>query len=276
MCICRPPTGGTSPCHITRSQRRITNCYWIGSNCVCRSSRYQESRTRQISDALPQRHLVVPTFSYGDGRLSVGFRPVIGLSISASVEPVTRQVRFDEQSPADEPMGLGTGVTAAQAFNEKRTLNLYQWRQGAKAKYRRGPSLYVTAHRVQGTARHLAIEYVPEAGDTKTLSAGLDAGLLVSEPDHPSDNASGNNYTVPVIVPPKGITVEAYFDLLQAADKNYCDCIDYNLFPALGDSYNSNSYVRGILEATGGSTTVDFYDYYGGTKPLPERYFETR
>ena len=135
---------------------------------------------------------------------------------------------------------------------------------------------YVTAHRVYGTARHLAIEYVPEAGNSEALSAGPDGDRLFSRPNRPSDLDAGNNYTVAAIDPPEGMTVEAYFKVLKKADATYCDCVDYDLFPALGDSYNSNSYVRGILEATGGSTTVDFYDYYGGTKPLPERYFETR
>ena len=125
-------------------------------------------------------------------------------------------------------------------------------------------------------ARHLAIEYVPEVGDPQTLSAGPESGRLLSKPNRPSDVDPGNNYTVAGINPPDGMTIKAYFKTLKEADAIYCDCVDYDLFPALGDSYNSNSYVRGILEATGGSATVDFDDYYGGMKPLPKRYFETR
>ena len=70
------------------------------------------------------------------------------------------------------------------------------------------------------------------------------------------------------IAPPQGMTATAYFDVIVAADNSYCDCIDYELFPGLGDSYNSNSYVIGILSSTGGTARLNFTELYGGTRSV--------
>jgi hypothetical protein len=77
------------------------------------------------------------------------------------------------------------------------------------------------------------------------------------------------------VMPPDGSSPGAYFAALLAADSRYCDCLDYDLFPGAlpGDGYNSNSYVAGLIEATGGSTVVDLGRFYGGGTPLPTSSF---
>ena len=65
----------------------------------------------------------------------------------------------------------------------------------------------------------------------------------------------------------------SYFTHLQQADYRYCDCLDYDLFPGIMNSFNSNSYVHGLINATGGTTSVDFNRYVGGPKPVPPQYF---
>ena len=49
--------------------------------------------------------------------------------------------------------------------------------------------------------------------------------------------------------------------------------MDYDLFPGISDSYNSNSYVHGLIRATGGTSAVDLNGYVGGANPLPSTYF---
>lgn len=64
-----------------------------------------------------------------------------------------------------------------------------------------------------------------------------------------------------------------YFELLKDTDLKYCDCVDYDLFPTLQDSYNSNSYVNGLIQATGGTSRQVLTNYYGGSKPALGSYF---
>ena len=69
------------------------------------------------------------------------------------------------------------------------------------------------------------------------------------------------------------MTSEAYFGVLMAAYEAYCDCLDYDTWPAIADSYNSNSYIAGLVGATGGRPSIDFGDYAGGNDPVPGRHF---
>ena len=63
---------------------------------------------------------------------------------------------------------------------------------------------------------------------------------------------------------------EEYWTRLTRTDDVYRDDVNYKL---LG-SYNSNSYIRGLLDATAGGYTVPFDEYIGGETPLPEHYFD--
>ena len=96
--------------------------------------------------------------------------------------------------------------------------------------------------------------------------------MLVSGLNRKSD-VSGN-FTVDKVKLPPGVTVKQYMQSLLSADRLYCDCVDYDLFPGVANSYNSNSYVRGILKHTGGSTSVDLDRFIGGNDPLPSSYFD--
>ena len=61
---------------------------------------------------------------------------------------------------------------------------------------------------------------------------------------------------------------------LKAKDSNYDDQLNYDFFPQVGtDGYNSNSYVRGLIDSSSSSSTVNFNDYIGGDKPVPSNEF---
>ena len=70
--------------------------------------------------------------------------------------------------------------------------------------------------------------------------------------------------------------------ILINADANYRDNVGYVLFP--GDSilpgvshaYNSNSYIHGLIQVTGGSTSVNLGNYVGGSKSLPGCHFSSQ
>jgi len=69
------------------------------------------------------------------------------------------------------------------------------------------------------------------------------------------------------------MTTNGYFNVLIEAAGNYTNSVDYDLFPGISNSYNSNSYVSGLLNATGGKSSVNMRNFVGGEKPLPKRYF---
>jgi hypothetical protein len=108
------------------------------------------------------------------------------------------------------------------------------------------------------------------------LSAGEKDGKLKSDLNRPTDSPA-NNITLGIVLPPAGMSAEAYFDLLLAADAQYCDCFDYDLFPEAlpGEGYNSNSYISGLINATGGTPIqINMDRFFGGSTPLPARAFQ--
>lgn len=132
--------------------------------------------------------------------------------------------------------------------------------------------VYVTGHNVGGVGPvHTAIEYTSPDGTVTVLSAGPRDGLLYSEVDANGygNDAPSDNFTVDVVNLPKNTTASQYVRRLIAADSNYGDNVDYDFFPEIQDSHNSNSYVSGLLKATGGSTNTNLGNYYGGGSPLP-------
>jgi hypothetical protein len=170
-----------------------------------------------------------------------------------------------EAEPAGEPAAPGPGPDS----------------NGAD---RTGPGIYVTAHPTFGVGPlHTAIEYVPEKGDRQWISAGPSGGRLVSKVgmSDGSGNPTGDrttddpnkNITVGRLTPPEGMTDAEYWGVIKALDEAYRDGVDYDTFPEIQDSYNSNSYARGILDASGGTYTAPFDDYVGGRSPLPTRNF---
>jgi hypothetical protein len=136
-------------------------------------------------------------------------------------------------------------------------------------------TIYVTGHNVFGFGPiHTAIEYTSVAVPTTTLSAGPEGTLpyLVSRPNRPSDH-SALNMVLGTVNDPQSPSAEAYFAELSLADANYDDDLRYALFPVASGSYNSNSYVRGLIDATGGVTTVNLSAFVGGDKPVPASKF---
>jgi hypothetical protein len=137
-------------------------------------------------------------------------------------------------------------------------------------------AVYVTGHHVFGLGPiHTAIEYTSESTPTTTISAGPE-GLgpyLVSRLNRPSDNAALNMVlgTVSDSLNPAG---ESYFAELIFADRRYADDLSYVAFPVWPGTYNSNSYVRGLIDATGGVTTAPLAAYVGGDKPVPANKFQ--
>ena len=134
--------------------------------------------------------------------------------------------------------------------------------------------VYITGHRWGGDGPwHLAIEYHPDGidiADATTLSAESIDGKLVSDIDRPSDRPRENE-TIAIVEPSPGRSAGQLFSDLAQIDSAYCDCLPYNPFPGLPgtEGYNSNSYVRGIIDAAGGTPSEDLDMYFGGARPIP-------
>ena len=137
-------------------------------------------------------------------------------------------------------------------------------------------TVYVTGHHVFGLGPiHTAIEYTSAVTPTTTLSAGPEGTLpyLVSRPNRPSDNAA-LNMVLGTVNDPQSPSAEAYFAELLLADANYDDDLQYAAFPVVSGTYNSNSYVRGLIDATGGVSTANLASLVGGSQPVPASKFQ--
>gem|GEM_PF-3456929 len=158
---------------------------------------------------------------------------------------------------------------------------------------RKSGVVYLTAHPVGGIGPdHLSIEFTDRDGKTNWISAGPEAGRLVSgvgENQRPTDHPS-LNFTAGVVTPPAGLSAAQFFSRLLRLDAIYCDCVDYDLFPEISDSYNSNSFVFGLVQAGGGTPRMRYdwlphrletgfspmikpSNFAGGPRPLPSTYF---
>jgi RHS repeat-associated protein len=154
---------------------------------------------------------------------------------------------------------------------------------------RREPGqIYITGHRVLGIGPvHLALEYDNGVGVT-WISAGppegrLDFGLFgdpvvsgvgtLDNPVRQTDRPEFNT-TIGTVSPPVGASPGEYFNSLTAAAASFCGCVDYALFPSNAfDGYNSNSFIAGIVQATGGIPSVPFSRFVGGQLPIPGQYY---
>jgi len=76
---------------------------------------------------------------------------------------------------------------------------------------------------------------------------------------------------------PKGMTEEQFVDKLIELDANYQDNKEYSFNPDGKDTFNSNSYVSGILQAAGIDTSkINVPSAPGFDKPLPKEAFEKK
>jgi len=122
--------------------------------------------------------------------------------------------------------------------------------------------IYVTGHRVGKVGPyHTALEYhdgtLPQwisAGPQGKSVEGFErlvGGVGTERNLVRISDAPKRNRTLGIVTPPKGMTTNGYFNVLIEAAGNYTNSVDYDLFPGISNSYNSNSYVSGLLNATG-------------------------
>jgi hypothetical protein len=132
-------------------------------------------------------------------------------------------------------------------------------------------TVYVTGHRIFAFGPiHSAVEYTSVYTPVTTISAGPEGALpyLVSRVNRPSDIAA-LNMVLGTVSDPQNPSAEAYFAELLGADARYGDDLWYKAIPVLPGQYNSNSYVRGIIDATGGIPTINLSILVGGGRPVP-------
>ncbi len=132
-------------------------------------------------------------------------------------------------------------------------------------------TVYVTGHRIFAFGPiHSALEYTSVYTPQTTISAGPEGALpyLVSRINRPSDIAV-LNMVLGTVSDPQNPSAESYFAELLGADARYGDDLWYKAIPVLPGQYNSNSYVRGITDATGGIPTINLSILVGGGTPVP-------
>jgi hypothetical protein len=133
--------------------------------------------------------------------------------------------------------------------------------------------VYVTGRRVLGfLPLHTALEY---GGATLSAFDSDDSvfgnGVLVSRPNAPSDRPR-----LMMTLGTVGSTLGApvYWQRLVAADAGYGDNLPYSPTPSsASDTYNSNGFTHGLIQATAGAPSVDMNGYVGGDKPVPASAF---
>jgi hypothetical protein len=136
--------------------------------------------------------------------------------------------------------------------------------------------VYLTGHHLFGVGPlHTALEYTSAVRATTVISAGPKGAVpnLVSELNRVSDLAP-LNMTLGTVSDPGNPLAASYFLELLATDAKYDDDLLYAAVPVLPGVYNSNSYVSGLLNATGGVPTIDMNAFVGGGKPVPVSEFQ--
>ena len=164
-----------------------------------------------------------------------------------------------------------------------------------------GLEVRVQWHRVAGNSWHSLITIIPDnqaryANDPRfnnvdangrrfaTLGAGPEGGRLVSNINRDTDRVAHQGGHV-VNRPNDCANEDTYIDRLFTSDANYPDNLDYDLFPAnpgnrrllvADDGFNSNSYVAGLLGATGGTVARPTVNVPGWNRPVPAASFQPR
>jgi len=112
-----------------------------------------------------------------------------------------------------------------------------------------------------------------------TIGAGWDKGKLAADLNRKRDVIRTHNvFSTPVNLP-AGISENQYIENLLSAHNNYKnnDNVNYSPIPVKSSSsYNSNSYVSGLLNATGGTISTTPPSAPGYTKPLSSSYFQPK
>ena len=107
-----------------------------------------------------------------------------------------------------------------------------------------------------------------------TLGAGSVRGLLQSDLNRPTDIGQHPNST-PLKLPSRCKDEDEMISKLLKLDRNYKDDKNYDPFPAMNDeTYNSNSYISGLLGAAGYVKPEMPREVPGWEKPLPKESFK--
>ena len=136
------------------------------------------------------------------------------------------------------------------------------------------------------TSRHASLSYISGVPDSllsayDTVPNPFFDGYLISLRDYADDHPL-TTMSVSIVAPPSGTpcdfaTDQAYWQLLLSADDNYDDDLPYDKNGTPGEGYNSNGFVNGILNATGG-TPVDGIStldrMWGWDNPVPVSEFQ--
>ena len=135
-------------------------------------------------------------------------------------------------------------------------------------------TVYITGHKVLWTDDfHLAVEYNTTSVRSTLSAAPTLLGHLKSEPDRVEDMIG--NIILGTVVSSQDLGPNLHYTAMLIKDSIYDDDLNYDLFPEAGtDGYNSNSYVHGLVNASQSSTAVNFSDYIGGNKPVPNNEFD--
>jgi hypothetical protein len=104
--------------------------------------------------------------------------------------------------------------------------------------------------------------------------SALGNGVLTSEPNAASDHPRLTQVLSAVTLP-GAMPCLAYWGAVMVADSNYDDNLPYHPRPIWEGTYNSNGYVHGLLNATGGSATIGMGDrLWGWDTPVPNNAFQ--
>jgi len=107
-----------------------------------------------------------------------------------------------------------------------------------------------------------------------TMGAGPNGQWNLESNYNRSTDASEHSGGI-VIEPPNGMSEEDFVDGLISLDKKYQDNKEYSFDPNGTNTFNSNSYVSGLLEASGVDTgKLNIPNAQGFDKPIPGEAFK--
>jgi hypothetical protein len=145
--------------------------------------------------------------------------------------------------------------------------------------------IYVTGHHIDlwedGPSvlpTHTAIEYnaIGPVGAIVISAVASDppGGFLTAHLGWETDKPRFNRTITTVSSSTPGESAGVYFSKLLTGNANYQNCLIYQAAPVWpGPGYNSNGYVVGLIDATGG-VTEDPLNFVGSGVPVPAQWFD--
>ena len=109
-----------------------------------------------------------------------------------------------------------------------------------------------------------------------TMGAGPNGSWNLESNYNRSSDAAEHTGGI-TITPPNGMSENDFVDNLMQLDANYQDNLEYSFDPNGSDTFNSNSYVSGLLNAAGvDMTNIKVPEGQGFDKPVPKEKFEKK